>query len=248
MIQVIKAEIIGLLDLNLDGEDLFNFLRRIKIDAENIIEVIPEVRQKRKMIKVIFSPSEGKKKIIEGDQNVIGRVIRVDIRERIKGEKPLIIQKIAIEAVVDAVLKELPSIQASPGMFGMRLSKLTEIRLTELLRLYEKIVGGKISQYVFSESSEPISEKLKYIRETLECTNAAEMRFGSNLDGGEENAKFFVWRVDSIVAPVTKIRDEVIKFAFDPNVVHGNEADQMQWNFEEAVDELLVKWKVNIKL
>jgi len=248
VISVIQAEIIGLLDLNLDGKDLFNFLRRIKFDAENIIEAIPEVRQKRKKIEVIFSPLEGKEKIVEGDQNVIGRVIRVDIRERIKGKENFIIQEIVIDAIVNAVSKELPDIKASPGMYGIRLSDLTEDKLTELFRLYEKIVGGKISQYVFSESSEPISEKLKYIRETLECTNAAEMRFGSNLDGGEENAKFFVWRNGSIVHPITRTRDEIIHFAFDPNVIHGNEADKMQWDFEEAVDELLVKWKVNIKL
>ncbi|MFA6096184.1 MAG: hypothetical protein WC788_00985 [Candidatus Paceibacterota bacterium] len=130
-------------------------------------------------------------------------------------------------------------------MYGMRLSELNEERLRDILLLYEKIVGGNVRQYALQRSSEPMALRLEYIRNNLSCG----LRFGSSLNGGEDNAKLFFWREKPLYDETTRKRiDEVVRISFDPNVVSGPEAEKMKIDFEKAVDELLLKWKVNIEL
>ena len=134
-------------------------------------------------------------------------------------------------------------------MYGMKLSDLYKEKLKEILLLYERIAGGRVRQYALSSSSQPISARLEYIQEAFEHYNAVGWRFGSNLDGGEENAKLFIWNERSIFHEVTRSRiDRLIRFSFDPNLISGNEAKEMKKDFEEAVNKLLIEWKVNIEL
>ncbi len=130
-------------------------------------------------------------------------------------------------------------------MYGMRFSDLTEERLKEILLLYEKIAGGNVKQYAFSKASQSMSIRLQYIRENLSCG----LRFGSTLNGVEDNAKLFFWNERSIYDDKTNSRiDTLIKISFDSNAISGPEAEKIKENFEKAVDKLLMEWKVQIQL
>ena len=130
-------------------------------------------------------------------------------------------------------------------MYGMKLSELNEERLKDILLLYEKIIGGNVRRYALQRSSQPMALRLEYIRNNLSCG----LRFGSSLNGGEDDAKLFFWREKPLYDEITKSRiDEVIRISFDPNVMSGPEAKKMKDDFEKAVDELLLTWKVNIEL
>lgn len=136
----------------------------------------------------------------------------------------------------------------SDEMYGMKLSELTEDILREIFLLYEKIVGGRIREYVFSRSSQPMAMQIEYIRDRLSGGgNAAEWCLGSSLNGGESNAKLFVWDERSVYEEGTKkIIDKVIRFSFDPNIISGQEAEKMKKDFEIAVDKFLLETKLPV--
>lgn len=135
-------------------------------------------------------------------------------------------------------------------MYGMRLSQLTEELLKEILLLYDKIAGGDVRSYCFSPGSPSMALHLVWLKEGLKG-NVVDWRYGSKLETGsglpDKDAKLVIW-CERTISKENGEKDMVIRFSFDPNLVHGPEADKIKGQFEKAVDELLVKWKINIEL
>lgn len=136
-------------------------------------------------------------------------------------------------------------------MYGMKLSELTEEKLKEILLLYDKIAGGDVKSHCFSAGSPSMAIRLEWLREGLAGSNAVDWRYGSKLvtRSGlpDKDAKLVIW-YEGTIWKENNEKDMIIRFAFDPNIVTGEEADKMTKDFEKAVDELLVKWKVNMEL
>lgn len=130
-------------------------------------------------------------------------------------------------------------------MYGIKFSDLTEDRLKEILLLYEEITGGNMHL-----SSATMRERLEWLKEGLSKTNAVDWRYGSMLikESGlqDEDAKLVIWHERTIWNNDEK--DMIIRFAFDPNLVSGQKAETIKKEFREAIDNLLLKWKVNIKI
>lgn len=125
-------------------------------------------------------------------------------------------------------------------MYGMKLSQLTEDILQDILFLYEQIVGGQLS-------SSSMCERLRWLQEGLEKSNAVDWRYGSKLktERGltDRNAKLIVWRETKTID-----NDVIIRFYFDPNLISGEEAEQLKRKFEEEVDSLLISKHIAIKI
>jgi len=114
----------------------------------------------------------------------------------------------------------------------MKLSALDEPILREIFLIYARIVGGKrIAEYLGKNADPGIDFALNWIKSLLGGTNAAGIRLGSNLNGGEGDAKFYTCDEGSCGAD-----DRAIRFSFDPNLVHTPQGDSMKAAFEEAVD------------
>lgn len=135
-------------------------------------------------------------------------------------------------------------------MYGMKLSQLTEERLAEILLLYDKIAGGDVRSYCFSSASPPMALRLEWLKEGLR-SNAVDWRYGSKLTTGsglpDKDAKLVIWYERTIWKENSE-KDIVIRFSFDPNIIAGEEAEKIRKDFEKAIDELLIKWEVNIEL
>ena len=125
-------------------------------------------------------------------------------------------------------------------MYGIKLSQLTEDILQDILFLYEQIVGGQLG-------SSSIGERLRWLQEGLKRSNAVDWRYGSKLktERGmtDRNAKLIIWRETKTIN-----NDVVIRFSFDPNLISGEEADELKRKFEEEVDNLLILKHIAIKL
>jgi len=136
-------------------------------------------------------------------------------------------------------------------MYGMKLSQLTEELLKEILLLYDKIAGGDVESCCFSAGSPPMDVRLKWLKDGLTHGNAVDWRYGSNLitRSGlpDKDAKLVIWYEKTLWRENTE-KDMVIRFAFDPNIVSGPEAEKISEDFKKEMDELLIKWKVNVDL
>jgi len=136
-------------------------------------------------------------------------------------------------------------------MYGMKLSEITEELLKEILLLYAEIAGGDVKSYCFSAGSPPMSLRLEWLREGLARSNAVDWRYGSKLETRsklpDKDAKLVIWH-EKTIWKENHEKEILIKFAFDPNVVSSPEAEKMKKDFEKAVDNMLEKWKVAIKL
>lgn len=135
-------------------------------------------------------------------------------------------------------------------MYGMRLSQLTEELLKEILLLYDKIAGGDVRSYCFSPGSPSMAIHLEWLKEGLKG-NAVDWRYGSKLETRsglpDKDAKLVIWYERTISEKNSK-KDMVIRFSFDPDIVVGEKAERIRKDFEKAIDDLLLKWKVNIEL
>lgn len=135
-------------------------------------------------------------------------------------------------------------------MYGMKFSQLTEELLKEILLLYDKIAGGDVRSYCFSSGSPPMALRLQWLKEGLR-SNAVDWRYGSKLETRsglpDKDAKLVIW-YERTIRKENSEKDMVIRFSFDPNIIVGEEAEKIRRDFEKAVDELLIKWKVNMEL
>jgi len=112
------------------------------------------------------------------------------------------------------------------------MSALDEPTLREIFLIYDRIVGGKrIAEYLGKHADPNIDFALDWIKSELRETNAAGLRLGSKLNGGEGNAKFYAWDEGSCGEG-----DRAIRFSFDPNLVRTPQGDSMKAAFGEAVD------------
>lgn len=128
--------------------------------------------------------------------------------------------------------------------YGLKLSQLTEEVLKDILIIYDQVVGGAVWDRVFSKSSPSIGDRLNKIQEGLRHSNVVDWRFGSRLKGDERlNAKFCLWREEGI-----SDGDMIIRFSFDPNLVHGEEAESLQNEFEKAINNYLTQKGLAIEL
>ena len=136
-------------------------------------------------------------------------------------------------------------------MYGMKLSDLTEELLKDILLLYDRIAGGDVQSHCFSKSSPPISTHLQWLKEGLAHSNAVDWRYGCRLETRsglrDQDAKLVFW-YERTIWKENQEKDIVIRFAFDHNILSGEGAEKMTKDFEKAVDELLVKQKVNVEL
>lgn len=112
--KTIRVEMIGALVPKMDNERYFNFLKDIKTDIEGKISNMPEFKQKRKRIEVIFSLQKRKDELTKNG-NIIEKVIEIDVSKITNGiEDTVKVRQILIDAAIEAVQNELSNIQASP--------------------------------------------------------------------------------------------------------------------------------------
>lgn len=133
-------------------------------------------------------------------------------------------------------------------MLGMKLSGLSEDILREIFLAYERVVGGNIGRYVFSDTAPSLENRLVYIRKNMNESNVAEFRFGSKLRGDERmNGKLVIWN-EGPVPGDSFPGDRIIRFSFDPNLVRGSEAENIAEEFEKEIDTLLVSKNIALSL
>lgn len=114
--KIIRLVMVGILVVELDMEAYFNFLKSVKSEIEEKVANIPEFKEKRKSIEVVFSARLEKERQTNNDGDPIEKMMQVDIREITRDiESPEEARKILVDAAIDAVQKELPNIKASPA-------------------------------------------------------------------------------------------------------------------------------------
>lgn len=114
--KIIRLVMVGILVVELDMEAYFNFLKSVKSEIEEKIANMPEFKEKRKGIEVVFSARLEKERQTNNNGDAIEKMMQVDIREITRGiESPEEARKILVDAAIDAVQKELPNIEASPA-------------------------------------------------------------------------------------------------------------------------------------
>lgn len=108
-------------------------------------------------------------------------------------------------------------------MLRMKLSDLTYEILEEIVKIYDKTVGGHGSQYLHPGDLDDVRRQ-----------SSVERRFGSKVTG---HSKLWIQRDWSYDEPA-------IYFRFDPNTITGeNEklGEELKKKFEQAVDDFLRK-------
>lgn len=128
---------------------------------------------------------------------------------------------------------------------GMRLSQLTPALLAEILKCYQKICGGRITEA-------PPDLRLTWLLESLERSGVVDWRYGCSLPSFREaedtNAKLIVRSERAVYDENKKKIDEIIRFSFDPNIIEGEEAERMTSDFRQAAEDLLEKHGVAVDL
>lgn len=116
MQRIIRLDMTGALDVEMDMENYFNFLKEVKVRAEKRIGSLPEFQRKRISIEVTYSLGAKKKDgSVQGEVRIIEKEIQIDISNITKNiHDPESISEVLVDAAVEAVQRALSDIEASP--------------------------------------------------------------------------------------------------------------------------------------
>lgn len=125
-------------------------------------------------------------------------------------------------------------------MYGMFLKHLTDEIIVEILKIYERVTGGRAFVRI-GERAYPYL-KCEQILEELKGSGSIERRFGSKLT---MHSKLYIFEKYFV-------GDRVICFDFYPNLghcvrdEHKKKAEEMTEAFEKEIHDFLVRKKFKV--